>query len=130
VADEYESGGGSPIDMRAITQLAEADDAGTRFLAEIIDVFLADMGQRVRTIGERMSEGDHMGVAAAAHAIKGSCGHFGASRLMALSRHLEECAKGKLEPTEGIETAIESMIAETERVRLALEAFRAGRTSA
>jgi histidine phosphotransfer protein HptB len=130
VSDEYESGSGAPIDMRAITQLADSDDAGTQFLTEIIEVFLADMAERVRSIRERMSEGDHMGVAAAAHAIKGSCSHFGAGRLMELSHQLEECAKRKQEPVERIAAAIESMIAESERVRAALEAFRARNTSA
>jgi HPt (histidine-containing phosphotransfer) domain-containing protein len=129
MGDEHESARGSPIDMRAITQLADADEAGAQFLMEIIEVFLADMAERVRAIGERMSEGDHMGVAAAAHAIKGSCSHFGASRLMELSRHLEECGKGKEEASEGMEAAIELMIAESERVRAALEAFRAKKMS-
>jgi HPt (histidine-containing phosphotransfer) domain-containing protein len=122
VANENENAG--PIDMRGIMQLAESDDTGAQFVTEIIDVFLTDLGERVRTIGERMSQGDRVGVAAGAHAIKGSCSHFGATRLMQLSRHVEEGARRKDEPLEGIEAAIESMIAETERVRAALEAFR------
>lgn len=111
----------SAIDMRAITQLA-ADDTGDQFMAELIKVFLADLSERVHNIGPQMSQNNHAGIAATAHAIRGSCGHFGAARLMELSREVEEQARhekiGDLQP------AITSMVAETERVRAALEAFR------
>lgn len=119
----------APIDMRALTQLAECDDIGGQFVTEIIDVFLADLGQRVSTIGASMSQGDRAGIAAAAHAIKGSCSHFGAARLMELSRHLEERARRAQEPAESIQAAIESMMAESERVRIALEEFRSSKTN-
>jgi HPt (histidine-containing phosphotransfer) domain-containing protein len=113
------------IDMRAITELAEAEDpaAGAQFIAEIIDVFLSDLRQRVNTIGSQMSSNDRGGVAATAHAIKGSCGHFGATRLVDLSRDLED--KARRLPPVGLQVELESMIAEAERVRAALEAYRA-----
>jgi HPt (histidine-containing phosphotransfer) domain-containing protein len=79
------------IDMRAITQLAESDELGEQFVAEIIDVFLTDLSERVRAIGLQMSHDDRGGIAATAHAVKGSC---------------------------------DSMVAETARVRAALEAYR------
>ena len=43
------------IDMSAIMQLADNDDSGDQFVAEIINVFLADLSERVRTIGLQMS---------------------------------------------------------------------------
>jgi HPt (histidine-containing phosphotransfer) domain-containing protein len=110
------------IDMSAITQLADNDDTGDQFVVEIIKVFLDDLSERVLTIGLQMKQGDRAGVAATAHAIKGSCGHFGAVRLMVLSRELEDQARRK--PAGDIEVAILAMVAETERVRAALEAFR------
>jgi HPt (histidine-containing phosphotransfer) domain-containing protein len=110
------------IDMRSISQLAEDDETGDQFIAEIIDVFLADLSERVRTIGLQMSRNDHAGVAATAHAIKGSCGHFGAARLMELCRDLED--RVRRESGGDIEIAIFTMVAETERVRAALEAYR------
>jgi HPt (histidine-containing phosphotransfer) domain-containing protein len=110
------------IDMRSISQLAEDDETGDQFIAEIIDVFLADLSERVRTIGLQMSRNDHTGVAATAHAIKGSCGHFGAARLMELCRDLED--RVRRESGGDIEIAIFTMVAETERVRAALEAYR------
>lgn len=118
----------APIDMGAITQLASYEDVGGEFVTEIIDVFLADLGQRVGTIRALMSQVDRAGIAAAAHAIKGSCSHFGAARLIELSRHVEERARRAQEPAESLQAAIESMIGESERVRIALEEFRSSRT--
>ena len=108
--------------MRAITQLAESDGAGDQFIAEIIEVYLADLSERVRKIGLQMSEGDPAGVAATAHAIKGSSGHFGAVHLIELSLEVEDRARRN--QTDGLQATIDSMIEEAERVRAALEAFR------
>ena len=108
--------------MSAIIQLADNDDTGDQFVVEIINVFLDDLSKRVLTIGLQMKQNDRAGVAATAHAIKGSCGHFGAVRLMELSRDLEDLARR--EPAAEIEVEILAMVAETERVRAALEAFR------
>ncbi len=109
------------IDMRSIIQLAEGDELGEQFVGEIIGVFLGDLSERVRKIGLQMTQGDHPGIAATAHAIKGSCGHFGAASLLELSSQVEACARRG--PTDGLQAAIDSMIAETERVRAALEAY-------
>jgi histidine phosphotransfer protein HptB len=117
-----ETAGMPTIDMRSISQLAEGDEMGDQFVAEIIDVFLADLSERVRTIGLQMSQNDRAGVAATAHAIKGSCGHFGAARLMELCRDLEDWARR--ESGGDIEIAIFTMVAETERVLAALEAYK------
>ena len=124
-----EDNGVAAIDMRALTQLAECDDIGGQFLTEIIGIFLTDLQQRVGLIGALMSRGDRAGIAATAHAIKGSCSHFGAARLIELSRNVEERARRLKEPAGSIQAAIDSMIEESERVRLALEAFRSGRTA-
>jgi HPt (histidine-containing phosphotransfer) domain-containing protein len=110
------------IDMRAITQLAESDGAGDQFIAEIIEVYVADLSERVHKISLQMSAGDISAVAATAHAIKGSSGHFGALHLIELSREVEDRARRK--QTDGLQATIDSMIAEAERVRTALEAFR------
>jgi HPt (histidine-containing phosphotransfer) domain-containing protein len=110
------------IDMQTILQLAEGDEMGAQFVAEIIAVFLADLSKRVIAIGLQMSTSDYAGVKATAHAIKGSCGHFGASRLMELPYDIEDRVMRK--QTDNLQAAIDSMVAETERVRAALEVFR------
>ena|SRR5579863_3252194 len=110
------------IDMSAIMQLADNDDMSDQFVSEIIKVFLTDLGERVSRIGMQMSQNDRAGVAATAHAIKGSCGHFGAAGLIELSRNLED--RARRDPKGDLQPAIDSMIAETQRVRAALEAFQ------
>jgi HPt (histidine-containing phosphotransfer) domain-containing protein len=88
-------------------------------------VFLADMDERVRVAGAQVGAHDNAGLAATAHAIKGSCGHFGAVHLLQLCVAIEEkFRKGK---TDGINAAVTSMIAETERVSAALKAYRYNR---
>jgi HPt (histidine-containing phosphotransfer) domain-containing protein len=114
------------IDMRAITQLAEGGEPGNQFIAEIINVFLADLSERVRAIGLQMTSGDRAAVAATAHAIRGSCSHFGAVRLMELSGEVEDVVRRR--ETDSLQAAIDSMVAETEQVRVALQAFRADHT--
>ncbi len=113
------------IDMSAIMQLADNDDMSDQFVTEIIKVFLTDLGERVNKIGLQMSQNDRAGVAATAHAIKGSCGHFGAASLVELSRNLED--RARRDPKGDLQPALDSMIAETERVRAALEAFQRDR---
>ncbi|HWN57657.1 MAG TPA: response regulator [Methylomirabilota bacterium] len=111
----------SAIDMRAIAEFANRDEAGEDFIANIIAVFLADMGERVGAAGLQVSAHDNAGLAATAHAIKGSSGHFGAAHLMKLCAAIEDqVRKGK---TDGIDAAVNSMIAEMERVRAALTAY-------
>ena len=111
----------SAIDMRAIAEFANRDQAGEDFIANIIAVFLVDMGERVGAAGLQLRAHDNAGLAATAHAIKGSSGHFGAAHLMKLCAAIEDqVRKGK---TDGIDAAVNSMIAETERVRAALKAY-------
>ena len=110
------------IDMRSITQLAEGEELGDAFVAELIFVFLGDLDERVRAIGLQCRTGDCAGIKATAHAIKGSCSHFGASRLMELSADVED--RAKRQQTDSLNSAIESMVAEAARVRSALEAFQ------
>jgi HPt (histidine-containing phosphotransfer) domain-containing protein len=74
-----------------------------------------------------MGRNDNAGMAATAHAIKGSCGHFGATHLMQLCAAIEDQVRNK--KADGINAAVESMIAETERVRDALTAFRYNHTA-
>jgi HPt (histidine-containing phosphotransfer) domain-containing protein len=109
------------IDMRSITQLAEGEELGDAFVAELIFVFLNDLSERVRTISLQLSSGDYAGIKGTAHAIKGSCSHFGAKRLMELSADVEE--RAKRQQTDTLNSAVDSMVVEASRVRAALEAF-------
>jgi HPt (histidine-containing phosphotransfer) domain-containing protein len=85
-------------------------------------VFLADLSVRVRAAGEQVKHDDNAGLAATAHALKGGSSHFGAAPLMQLCAAIEDQVRSK--KTAGISASVDSMIAEAERVRLALTTFR------
>ena len=104
------------VDPAALRGLESAADDGPEFLRQLIAVFLADLDARVAA----MRAGDAAAVAHAAHALKGSCGHFGAKRLHALCRELE--ADARAGSTDGSAAAIiDSIERECARVRGELE---------
>jgi HPt (histidine-containing phosphotransfer) domain-containing protein len=113
-------------DKVALARLAEIAPPGSNFIAEIIDAFLGDMTKRIGAIELQMSVRDTTAIAATGHSLKGSCSHFGARRLMQLCVDLEDLARsGK---TDGLRAAVDSMVAESERVRAELEEYRKSQT--
>jgi two-component system, sensor histidine kinase and response regulator len=108
------------VDPAALRSLESAADDGPEFLRQLITVFLSDLGDRVAAMRSGVGAGDPTSVAYAAHALKGSCGHFGAKRLLALCRELE--AQARAGSTDGPITAIiDSIELECARVRIELE---------
>ena len=112
------------IDSEAIRHLEAATDDGAEFVRELIGVFLADLDNRLGAMRLSAGADDADTIAQAAHALKGSSGHFGANRLVALCRELEQlCRAGSIDAAaEGMISAIE---AESVRVRVALANYRA-----
>ena len=109
-------------DRAALARLAEIAPPGSNFVAEIIDAFLGDLTKRIGAIEEQMSVRGTAGIAATGHSLKGSCSHFGARRMMQLCADLEEIARaGK---TDGLRAAVDSMVAESERVRAELQEYK------
>ena len=108
------------IDPVALRHLEAAADDGPEFVRQLIAVFLADLDDRVAAMRSGVGAGDANSIANAAHALKGSCGHFGAKRLLALCRELE--ADARAGSTDGSAAAIiDSIEGECARVRGALE---------
>ena len=62
-------------------------------LGELIDLFLKDSRGRLQKMETAVAEGDNNGLAAAAHAIKGSASNLGARRLATICANLEKTAK-------------------------------------
>jgi len=110
------------IDMTAITKVAEADEPGSNFLVDIIEVFLSDLAKRIGSIKLALQRSDDALMGATAHSIKGSCGHFGARYLMELCGDVE--ARAQRGETRGLDVTVNSLIAESERVRAALQIYR------
>lgn len=108
------------IDPAALRSLEAAADDGLEFVRQLITVFLADLDDRVAAIRSGAGAGDPTSIAHAAHALKGSCGHFGAKRLLGLCRELE--AQAHAGSTDGPAAAIiDSIERECARVRSELE---------
>ena len=104
-------------------QLAENDELGDQFVAEIIDVFLGDLSKRVDAIGLQMSAGRRRRNRGEAHTRSRAAAVILAPlRLMELSREVESSAGA--DKLMACKSAIDAMVAETERVRTALEAYR------
>src|SRR5262249_9800156 len=104
-----------PIDAGAIETLRSMDAGDEGFVAKIIDLFLGDLEERIEALREAVSKRDGDALKRLAHALKGSCGHFGAARLAALCRKLEQIAAEQ--PVGDASEALQELIAEADRVR-------------
>jgi PAS domain S-box-containing protein len=85
------------------------DDENPKFLANLIDLFLAETPKRFRDLAARLAAGDVRAARQLAHTVKGACANFGGRALQALCLEIEECVRegnlkgasaliGKLEP--------------------------------
>lgn len=116
------------IDQAALARLAEIAPPGSNFMIEIIEAFLGDMTERVAALEGQVAIRDMAGIAATGHKLKGSCSHFEARGLMQRCVELEGIARSG--DTEGLQAAIDCMVAETERVRSELQEYRENQTAA
>lgn len=78
-----------PATIDSLRDLSPGDDS---FLREIIGIFLKDSPVRIADIRTGIAVNDAKMVARAAHSLKGSSGNFGATRLQAASKDLEQLA--------------------------------------
>ena len=59
----------------------------------LVETFLSDSEERLRSIREASAVSDAPALRHAAHSFKGSCGNMGASVLSSLCKRLEEAAR-------------------------------------
>ena len=78
------------IDPSALDSLMEITGGDPDFLREMIDVFLADAVDLLAAMDEALVRGDTVVLRRAAHSLKSNAATFGATRLTALARQLEE----------------------------------------
>jgi HPt (histidine-containing phosphotransfer) domain-containing protein len=79
---------GHPIETAGLAQLQAS--TGADFVRELLDAFLADAPQLLRTLRSAQAAGDAVAFRRAAHSLKSNANSFGASALSALARELEE----------------------------------------
>ncbi len=78
-----------PATIATLRELSPGDDS---FLSEIIGIYLNDSPGRIAEIRTGIATNDAKMVTRAAHSLKGSSGNFGAARLHAASRDIEQFA--------------------------------------
>ena len=81
------------INPSALDALMEATGGDPDFLREMIDVFLADTVELLAAMDGALASGDTEALRRAAHSLKSNAATFGAMRLTALARQLEELGK-------------------------------------
>jgi HPt (histidine-containing phosphotransfer) domain-containing protein len=77
----------------ALDALMAATGDDPDFLAEMIGVFLADARELLASMDEALASGDTESLRRAAHSLKSNAATFGATRLTALARQIEEHGK-------------------------------------
>lgn len=111
------------VDMNVVRELVDlAGDGDPELLLDLIDMFLADAPSKVQAIVDGASSGDAEAVERAAHSLKGSSGNLGAVLLMDVAEKLQ--VAGRQGDATSISSLIESLQAESDRAKLALESLR------
>ncbi len=107
------------VDSRALAELSECDASDEESLVRaLIDQFLSDLDPRLSAMRKAVSDGDFLSMQITAHALKGSCGHFGAHRMARLCTYLE-CG-GRDEMNANSHELVAELELEARHVRLAL----------
>jgi two-component system, sensor histidine kinase and response regulator len=109
-----------PLDPAVIEGLRELQGEGEPdILAELVGLFLQDVGPRLAALSEAVRGGDAGGVRQVAHTLKGSCSNMGARRMGHLCAVLQD--RGASGDLSGAGELLESLKEEYARVRPALE---------
>lgn len=67
--------------------------AGDPDLADLIELFVSEMPQRLEALEEAAAAADLASLATLAHQLKGSAGGYGYPGITAAAAHLEACAR-------------------------------------
>ena len=93
----------------------EVTDNDTEFLKELIEIFNADFPEKLERISLAIKEKDFNALNEIGHALKGSSGNLGLTRVYGLSRKLEEMGKAK--NMEGANKTFKQLEEELERFK-------------
>ena len=113
------------IDPQVLANLRELQDPDEPdFVVELIDHLLTETPMRLANIDEAIAAGNAQAINRLAHSLKSSCGNLGAVGLATLCATLERAgAEGRVDGTRAM---LDAAYAEFERVKVALQAERAG----
>ena len=79
------------LDPSRLDELAR--EAGPAIALELSEIFVHDMARRLAQLRTAIEQADLPAKLALAHAVKGACGNFGASRMALLAEDMEQCLK-------------------------------------
>jgi CheY-like chemotaxis protein len=79
------------LDTSRLDELAT--EAGPAIALELSEIFLHDMTRRLAQLKVAIDEADLPAELSLAHAVKGACGNFGASRMALIAEDIEHCLK-------------------------------------
>ncbi|HBL27532.1 MAG TPA: hybrid sensor histidine kinase/response regulator [Acidobacteria bacterium] len=102
----------SVLDESQVTLLASM--IGANSLNTVLQAFLRDLPTRLAAMREALATQDGATLAFAAHALKGSSGQLGATRVSALCRELEQA--GRSASLAGLEARLDELAGEIERL--------------
>src|SRR5262245_60346252 len=97
------------------------DDSG-QFLRELVNIFLQDTPKRIAEMQLYIAQNRPKDLSRAAHALKGSAGNFGATRLVSLSIELEQM--GRTNALSGAQAKLAELQVQFERTQPALESLK------
>lgn len=117
-------GDAAHVNLARIKRVRDSLGGGDAALAELIDLFLADLPRRLATITAAVESGDAAALALHAHALRGGAANFGAARLDDLCGRLE--AMGRRGALDEAYTVLAQLLPATEPVRRALLAIKSG----
>jgi len=110
------------IDPQALEGLRELNPDDPAFLRELIDLFIADVADRLAELDRALATSDANLLTRAAHTIKGSCSNFGAVELTRISQVME--LQGKAADLAAATATLPTLKAEYAAVTEALRQFR------
>jgi signal transduction histidine kinase/DNA-binding response OmpR family regulator/HPt (histidine-containing phosphotransfer) domain-containing protein len=111
---------GDAVDLSVLDSLAEMDEGGEEFVSRLIATFISDTQSRLVSLHVAMEAKDMPSIERTGHALKGSSGNMGATRMASLGARLQ--GAGQKQDVAGARSLIEEMEAEFARVRGVLEA--------
>ena len=102
---------------------------GERLLRDMTAIFVEELGERVTAARAAVARSDPDGLEKAAHALRSSCGQFGAGAAARLSAEIESQAAGGAPPS-SLAGAVERLARECDAYRAWLERELAGSAAA
>lgn len=109
------------LDPKALSRLESL--GGQALVAQIFSLVLEQGAQRLTRAWEGHERGDFGAIRMAAHSMCSSAGNIGASRLLGISRRVEDLAQGEVTGPE-MAGALTELETEWRRVEAALQEWR------